>query len=173
MKIAITTVAAALFVSIVRATAASETEAAAPVAPRFLSDTGLYSNVAKLTVDPRNRTFSPQYPLWSDGATKRRWVRLPEGSRIDVTDLEKWDLPVGTKFWKEFAFKGRHKELLDSIGPADIRWTCRRLQRITDAQLRDAFRAGGFSPETATRFVRRIRQKVREGLALEPQRQAS
>jgi len=110
MKIAITTVAAVLFVSIVRATAASETEAAAPVAPRFLSDTGLYSDVAKLKVDPRNRTFSPQYPLWSDGAAKRRWVRLPEGSQINVADLEKWELPVGTKFWKEFSFNGRKVE---------------------------------------------------------------
>src|SRR4029450_8391489 len=110
MKIAITTVAVALFVSIVRATAASETEATAPVAPRFLSDTGLYSNVAKLEVDKRNRTFSPQYPLWSDGATKRRWVRLPEGSMIDVADLANWELPVGTKFWKEFSFNGRKVE---------------------------------------------------------------
>src|SRR5262245_8037636 len=110
MKIAITTVAAALFVSIVRASAAAEGEPAAPVAPRFLSETGLYSNVAKLTIDPRNRTFSPQYPLWSDGATKRRWVRLPQGSQINVADLEKWELPVGTKFWKEFSFKGRKVE---------------------------------------------------------------
>jgi cytochrome c553 len=110
MKIAITTVAAALFVSIVRATAASEGGAPAPVAPRFLSQTGLYSNAAKLTIDPRNRTFSPQYPLWSDGATKRRWVRLPEGSQINVANLEKWDLPVGTKFWKEFSFQGRKVE---------------------------------------------------------------
>ena len=110
MKIAITTVAAALFVSIVRATAASETEAAAPVAPRFLSDTGLYSNVAKLEIDKRNRTFSPQYPLWSDGATKRRWVRLPVGSMINVADLANWELPVGTKFWKEFTFNGRKVE---------------------------------------------------------------
>jgi len=110
MKIAITTVAAALFVSIVRATAASETGATAPVAPRFLSDTGLYSNAAKLKIDARNRTFSPQYPLWSDGATKRRWVRLPEGSMINVADLASWELPVGTKFWKEFSFNGRKVE---------------------------------------------------------------
>jgi cytochrome c553 len=109
MKIAITTVAAALFVSIVRATAA-ETGAPAPVAPRLLSETGLYANVAKLKVDARNRTFSPQYPLWSDGATKRRWVRLPEGSQINVADLDKWELPVGTKFWKEFSLNGRRVE---------------------------------------------------------------
>ena len=48
--------------------------------------------------------------MWSDGATKRRWVRLPEGSQINVANLEKWDLPVGTKFWKEFSFKGRKVE---------------------------------------------------------------
>jgi hypothetical protein len=110
MKIAITTVAVVLFASIVGATAAAETEAAAPVAPRFLSDTGLYANVAKLKIDPRNRTFSPQYPLWSDGATKKRWVRLPEGSMINVADLASWELPVGTKFWKEFSFNGRKVE---------------------------------------------------------------
>jgi len=86
------------------------TEAAAPVAPRFLSETGLYSNVGKLKIDPRNRTLSPQYPLWSNGATKGRWVRLPEGSMINVADLANWELPVGTKFWKEFSFKGRKVE---------------------------------------------------------------
>jgi hypothetical protein len=109
MKIAIATVAAALFVSIVRATAA-ETAAPVPVAPRLLSETGLYANAGNLRIDARNRSFSPQYPLWSDGATKRRWVRLPEGSRINVADLANWELPIGTKFWKEFSFKGRKVE---------------------------------------------------------------
>lgn len=99
-----------MFAVIVRAAAASETGATAPVAPRLLSQTGLYSNVATLAIDSRNRTFSPQYPLWSDGATKRRWVRLPVGSQINVADLDKWELPVGTKFWKEFSFKGRKVE---------------------------------------------------------------
>jgi hypothetical protein len=73
----------------------------------------------------------------------------------------------------EFVFKGRHQHLLANIRPADVRWACRRLERIPDARLRDAFRAGGFSPETTGRFLRRIREKVREGLALEPQRRAS
>ena len=121
MKFAITTIAAALFVSIVRATAI-ETGAQAPVAPRFLSQTGLYSNAATLTVDARNRFFSPQYPLWSDGATKRRWVRLPEGSMIDVADVAKWELPVGTKFWKEFSFAGRKVETRLLWQTAKGRW---------------------------------------------------
>ena len=108
MKFLTTTVAVALFVAISRATAGQDTET--PVAPRLLSQTGLYSDAASLKVDKRNRVFSPQYPLWSDGATKRRWVRLPEGSQINIADLANWELPVGTKFWKEFGFNGRKVE---------------------------------------------------------------
>jgi cytochrome c553 len=108
MKFFTTTVAVALFVAISRATAGQDTET--PVAPRLLSQTGLYADAASLKVDKRNRVFSPQYPLWSDGATKRRWVRLPEGSLINIADLANWELPVGTKFWKEFSFNGRKVE---------------------------------------------------------------
>lgn len=105
----IATFALVLIAAIARA-ASVETETKVPVAPRLLSETGLYANVAKLKIDPRNRPFSPQYPLWSDGASKRRWVRLPEGSRINVAELDKWELPVGTRFWKEFTFNGRKVE---------------------------------------------------------------
>ncbi|HWI18021.1 MAG TPA: hypothetical protein VNT81_09755 [Vicinamibacterales bacterium] len=108
MKFITTTVAVALFVAISRATAGQDTEA--PVAPRLLSQTGLYADAVTLKIDKRNRVFSPQYPLWSDGATKQRWVRLPEGSKINIADLANWELPVGTKFWKEFAFNGRKVE---------------------------------------------------------------
>ena len=103
-------VIAMVYFGTVAVAAADGTGAQAPVAPRLLSETGLYSDAATLKIDSRNRLFSPQYPLWSDGATKRRWVQLPAGSRINVADLAKWELPVGTKFWKEFSFKGRKVE---------------------------------------------------------------
>jgi hypothetical protein len=109
MKILSFAIAVGMFAAIIGA-AASETEVKAPVAPRLLSQTGLYADAAALTIDAGNRLFSPQYPLWSDGATKRRWVRLPKGSQIDIADPGKWELPVGTKFWKEFAFNGRKTE---------------------------------------------------------------
>src|SRR5262249_22313719 len=77
--------------------------------PQRLSETGLYLP-GTLTVDSRNRPFSPQYPLWTDGAHKSRWVRLPQGARIDARNIDKWVFPVGTRFWKEFAFNGRKVE---------------------------------------------------------------
>jgi hypothetical protein len=111
MKVIITTIAIAFFATIVRATAGYETAVTlAPVAPPLLSQTGLYAGEGTMQIDARNRPFSPQYPLWSDGAAKRRWVRLPEGAAIDAQDLSRWDFPIGTRFWKEFSFDGNKVE---------------------------------------------------------------
>ena len=52
---------------------------------------------------PTVAAFSPQYPLWTDGAAKQRWIYLP--SPIDGSG-EAWQFPVGTKLWKEFAWNG-------------------------------------------------------------------
>jgi hypothetical protein len=49
---------------------------------------------------------------------------------------------------------------------ADVRWICEKLQQLTDAQWQDAFRAGGYAPQTANRFIRRFKQKIEEGLAV-------
>jgi mono/diheme cytochrome c family protein len=79
-------------------------------APARLSETGLYLAGQIGVVDPRNRQFSPQYPLWSDGAAKTRWIFLPPGTTIDARDDNAWNFPVGTRFWKEFRFEGRKVE---------------------------------------------------------------
>lgn len=78
--------------------------------PARLAETGLFRSDGTAIVDERNRPFAPQYPLWSDGANKRRWMFLPEGTRIDGSDPARWRFPVGTRFWKEFAFGGRRVE---------------------------------------------------------------
>lgn len=101
----------AMFVAaIVRATASFEGEATTPVAPALLSETGLYAGGGTSDIDPRNRPFSPQYPLWTDGAAKKRWIQLPPGAVIDATNLSRWEFPIGTRFWKEFSFDGRKVE---------------------------------------------------------------
>src|SRR5688572_9223518 len=53
--------------------------------PELLSETGLYVTGTRRVVS-RNLEFVPQYPLWSDGARKRRWIRLPEGTAVDATN---------------------------------------------------------------------------------------
>jgi len=75
--------------------------------PANLSETGLYSDIATKTIASTNLMFSPQYPLWSDGAKKKRWIYLPPKHAIDAKRVDDWVFPVGTKLWKEFSFGKR------------------------------------------------------------------
>src|SRR5262245_56337802 len=72
-----------------------------------LRQTGLYGD--GMQVRPDNLPFAPQYPLWSDGADKRRWIHLPAGTSIDASGPE-WSFPGGTRLWKEFSVAGRRIE---------------------------------------------------------------
>jgi hypothetical protein len=78
--------------------------------PRTLRETGLYAVGSTTGLGAGIVTFSPQYPLWSDGAEKRRWLLLPPGSFIDASKPDEWEFPRGTKLWKEFAHEGRRVE---------------------------------------------------------------
>jgi len=71
--------------------------------PRQLSATGLFVP-GSTRVEPTAVAFSPQYPLWSDGTRKRRWIQLPPGASIDASRADAWEFPVGTKLWKEFGY---------------------------------------------------------------------
>lgn len=78
--------------------------------PPTLRETGLYADWQTGAVASDNLPFAPQYPLWSDGAGKRRWIHLPAGTAIDSSDPDGWIFPVGTRFWKEFSIGGRRVE---------------------------------------------------------------
>lgn len=72
-----------------------------------LRDTGLYADWDTKSVAASKIRFSPQYPLWTDGAIKTRWMELPAGTHIDASNPDAWQFPVGTRFWKEFRFSRR------------------------------------------------------------------
>lgn len=94
---------------------------AAQPAPETLEATGLYADFSTKTVHPDNRPFAPQYPLYTDGADKKRWIYLPPGATIDASDPDHWVLPIGTRLWKEFAF-GRRIETRFMERQADGAW---------------------------------------------------
>lgn len=99
--------------------------AAGPEAEQRLQDTGLYTDGPGLVVRPENLPFSPQYPLWSDGAVKRRWIALPPGSAIDASRPEAWDFPRGTRLWKEFSVDGQRVEtrLIERLADGEWRYS--------------------------------------------------
>jgi hypothetical protein len=73
----------------------------------------------------------------------------------------------------EFDYTGRHQQLLKMIRPEDLRWAATRLQRLTDAQWNDAFRAANYTDEIRDRYRRKIRQKIEEALKLATTAQAT
>lgn len=73
--------------------------------PSELRCTGLYGDFAAHTLACGVEPYAPAYELWSDGATKSRYLSLPAGTTIDVSDAEAFRFPVGTRLWKEFRVK--------------------------------------------------------------------
>jgi hypothetical protein len=100
------------------AAAAPPTPQAPP--PARLSETGLFEPNST-TVRAGLIRFSPQYPLWSDGTRKRRWIELPVGASIDAAQVDAWEFPAGTKLWKEFGY-GRPIETRTIERLADGSW---------------------------------------------------
>jgi mono/diheme cytochrome c family protein len=96
--------------------AAAAAGAANPKLPAKLSETGLYADFAARRVAAEVLSFTPQYSLWTDGAAKHRWIRLPAGAAIDAADPDAWVFPVGTRIWKEFAFARAVETRLMELG---------------------------------------------------------
>jgi len=91
---------------------------------------------------------------WLEGFEERAFITAVSASRV------------------EFDYDGRHEELLAMIGPADVQWAAQQMSRLTDAQWRDAFRAGNYAAPQADRYIARIREKIADGLALRVDRRA-
>jgi len=90
-----------------------------------------------------------------------------DAPRGDVKTFEETPFIKGVAKGKvQFDWRGRHDVLVSHMTPADVRWICSRLAKLTDKQWDDAFRAGGYAPSIAQRFIRRFKQKIDEGLAL-------
>jgi hypothetical protein len=125
--------------------------------------------------DEQNELYKLKEPL--EGAS-RWYVARDLGQsfgRTGVIDAPRGDPKIfeetpfikGTvKQYVRFDYRGRHGVLVDHMTVADVRWICERLQRLSDRQWQDAFRAGGYAPEVANRFIHRFKQKIQEGLAV-------
>lgn len=102
--------------------------------PETLAGTGLFAAGAT-AIRAGVYSFTPQYPLWSDGASKQRWLYLPPGTSIDGADADAWAFPPGTRTWKEFSH-GRRVETRFIERLADGSW--RYATYVWDADGREA-----------------------------------
>jgi hypothetical protein len=121
------------------------------------------------------------YEVRSPGEAPRVWyvvrdlgTALGETGRLtpkrnDITLFEEKRFINGVRDgYVEFHYHGWHQELLQlRITPADVHWASDLLTGLSHQQWRDAFRAGGYAPDEAERFIRRILAKVAEGERLD------
>lgn len=70
--------------------------------PKKISETEIFSDFRKKTVSDEYAPYEVNAPFWSDGASKRRFIRLPEGTSMNFHDTEAWSVPIGTEIVKNF-----------------------------------------------------------------------
>jgi uncharacterized repeat protein (TIGR03806 family) len=74
----------------------------ADAVPKRLTETTLFADVAALTPAAALVPYDIISPLWSDGAVKQRWIRLPQGARVDLAEDGALKFPTGTILVKHF-----------------------------------------------------------------------
>jgi hypothetical protein len=98
-----------------------------------------------------------------------KWFRLRgfgQGTRNDLEGFEAQGFITGIdeEGSPEFDYRGIYRDVIDTVTAADVRWTCDLLNRLTDEQWQNAFRAGGYTPEQANRYVAKVKAKIAQGL---------
>lgn len=70
--------------------------------PDELAQTGCVEPADPATPVTGTLPYTPNAPFWADGATKARWLALPNSEQIDIADSRSWAYPAGTVFLKHF-----------------------------------------------------------------------
>ncbi|MFK7811202.1 MAG: PKD domain-containing protein, partial [Maribacter sp.] len=84
--------------------------------PLLLSQTGAFSNLIGLSPSPGLIPYDMIEPFWSDGATKKRWMVIPNNGTHNTPDEqitltgEAWNFPKGSVLIKHFEFPGKRLE---------------------------------------------------------------
>ena len=84
----------------------------------------------------------------------------PKRNNPDLFEREKFIKGVKDGFLT-FSFHGWREGLLrGTITPADAGWASSLLSKLSDRQWNDAFRAGGYTPAVAGRFIRKLHANI-------------
>jgi hypothetical protein len=94
-----------------------------------------------------------------------------QGSKNDLDDFERQGFITGVEGNRvRFDYRGVNEALVNMLTIADVVWTCELLARIPDGHWQAAFRAGHYSPADSARYIRKIKEKIAQGLALKRDR---
>ncbi|MDW3649648.1 MAG: PQQ-dependent sugar dehydrogenase [Bacteroidia bacterium] len=126
-----------------------------PPAPSLLSQTGAFKNLSTLEPSDGVIPYDMIESFWSDGASKQRWLAVPnDGShdtpqeQIQFSEQGDWKLPQGAVLIKHFELFGKRLETrFEVLGTDDIHYF---LTYKWNAQGTDASLLNGALDETVT-----------------------
>lgn len=78
--------------------------------PRRLSETGLFSNAARLAPAAGVLPYEVNVPGWHDGAASVHHLALPGDGVLQLRPTRSWDLPDGAVLAQTLSFEGRRIE---------------------------------------------------------------
>lgn len=126
-----------------------------------------------------NSTARPQriYMVRDLGATlghsKQSWIFKTlgtmgrQGSKNDIEGFEQQGFIKGGEGSKViFDYRGFNQQLVDRVTKADVIWACEQLAKFPDGHWQAAFKAGAFPQADADRYIKKIKDKIAQGLAL-------
>jgi hypothetical protein len=120
-------------------------------------------------VGPDDEDAPQRFMVRDLGASLGKTAWPTFGSKDDPDEFEREPFILGVEGNRvKFGYQDAWLEpqLHNSIVPEDVRWICERLARLSPQQWNDAFRAGGFTEAEAARYIKRLREKIAEGLTL-------
>ncbi|HEX6164038.1 MAG TPA: hypothetical protein VFZ31_11765 [Vicinamibacterales bacterium] len=94
-------------------------------------------------------------------------TRGAQGSKNNIDDFERQgfiERVAGDKV--DFDYRGMNQALVDTVTVADVIWACEQLAKIPDGHWQAAFKAGDYPQADADRYIRKIKDKIAQGLAL-------
>ena len=62
----------------------------------------------------------------------------------------------------KLAYKGKNRGIFKDFTVEDARWLAAQFEKLSDAQIADAFRAANYSPEEVKTYVAAVRGKIKE-----------
>lgn len=125
------------------------------------------SNNTMYDVDEGGGRVTRWYIVRDLGAALGETGRLaPKRNNIEEFERETFITGVRDNF-VEFKYGGWQSGLLrHTITVDDVKWAVGLLGQLSDAQWRDAFRAGGYSEDLSERFIRKLKANISAGQQL-------
>ena len=92
---------------------------------------------------------------------------LGQGTRNDIDGFESQGfIKRADESSIDFHFQTIYGSVVDLVRPSDVRWAMELFNRLTDTQWDDAFKAADYAPEVRARYIKKMKAKIAEGLAV-------